>query len=223
MSPQLELTAAPHEILADEYRAISSPAVASLALGLLSALALFDWWMLVLPAVAIGLGVVALRKIRAQGAELTGGILAKIGIALASLFFVVGLSLQSYIYATELPPGYERISFTQLRGATKESVDPPESALALDGKKVFIKGYMYPGTQTEGLTTFLLAGDSGECCFGGSPFLTDRMQVTLSDKRGTTQSARQFKVSGVLRIRSMTEAVNAPGGVLYHLEEATVR
>ena len=51
--------------------------------------------------------------------------------------------------ATEVPPGYVRTSFAEFK---PDEVDlrgnhfiPPDVA-ALDGKKVFIKGYMRPGT-----------------------------------------------------------------------------
>jgi hypothetical protein len=223
MSTQFETIAAPHEVLVDEYRAVSSFAVASLALGLLSALALFDWWMLALPAVAITLGLFALRQIRRRGEELTGGVLAKIGVAFAVVFLVAGASLQSYVYATELPPGYARISFTQLRATDRDSIDPPDTALPLEGKKVFIKGFMYPSSQMDGITTFLLAGDSGTCCFGGNPTITDRIQVTLDNPRGVSYSARQFKVAGVFHVQPLKDAINAPGAVLYHLEGATIR
>ena len=52
----------------------------------------------------------------------------------------------------------------------------------LDGKKVFIKGYMYPSSQMTGIREFVLCRDNGTCCFGGQPRLTDMIRVKLKDR-----------------------------------------
>lgn len=63
-----------------QYRALSSLAVISLAAGLLSGLALFDWFWIVLPISGVLLGVAAWRKVKSRPDELTGLLLAKIGL-----------------------------------------------------------------------------------------------------------------------------------------------
>lgn len=209
--------------LGPEYRAISSSAVSCLALGVLSVLALLSWWMLLLPATAVVLGLFALRQIRRRGDELTGTPLAKVGLALALAFGVCGTGRLSYIYATEVPEGYTRINYAPLQPEAANSIEIPESAKALDGQKVFIKGFVYPSSQIEGIRTFLLVRDEGSCCFGGDPKITERIQVTLADPRGMTYSTGLFKVAGVFRIRPMPQAVDGPGGVLYHVDEAFLR
>jgi hypothetical protein len=209
--------------LEPEYRAICSSAVSCLALGVLSVLALLNWWMLTMPAVAIVLGVLALRQIRRRGNELTGAPLAKIGLALAVLFGASGAARLSYIYATEVPEGYTRINYEPLQPATENSKDIPESAKALEGQKVFIKGFMYFSSQVNGIRTFLLVRDEGSCCFGQNPKITERIQVTLSDPAGMTYSTGLKKVAGVFHVRPMPQAVDGPGGVLYHLDEAMLR
>src|SRR5262249_32770726 len=75
---------------ADDYRALCTPAVAALVLGLLSAFALFDWWLGLIPLAGIVMGVVALRKIRHQSDELTGRSLAIVGIILSAGFWLGG-------------------------------------------------------------------------------------------------------------------------------------
>ena len=86
----------------------------------------------------------------------------------------------TYDYLTEVPDGYERISYADLQPdpAQAGQVVPP-SALELEGKKIFIKGYIYPGREKDGIRQFLLVRDQGDCCFGGNPKITDRIQVTL--------------------------------------------
>jgi hypothetical protein len=206
-----------------EYRAISSSAVSCLALGVLSVLALLDWWMLILPVVSISFGLFALRQIRQRGDELTGAPLAKIGLALAVVCLLTGTSRLSYVYATEVPEGYARIQYTELQPVAKDSIEPPPSALALEGQKVFIKGFVYPSSQVEGIRTFLLVRDEGTCCFGGDPKINERIQVTLADPKGMKYATGLHKVAGVFHIRPAPQAVHGPGGIIYHLDEAILR
>ncbi len=95
----------------------------------------------------------------------------------------------------------------------------PPSALALEGKKIFIKGYIYPGREKDGIRQFLLVRDQGDCCFGGNPKITDRIQVTLDDPltadlrvRGCTKWAARSTWKS-----RRTTIDGAKGGVYYHL------
>ena len=85
---------------ADDYRELSTAAVASLALGVLSPLAIFDWWLGLIPLAGCALGTVALIRIRSHRGEYTGEILAWAGMVLAGLFWVGGIARLSYVYAT---------------------------------------------------------------------------------------------------------------------------
>src|SRR5207249_3221713 len=107
--------------------------------GVLSVVALLDWWLGLIPFAAILLGIVALRKIRTQPEEYTGRALAILGIALAAIFWIAGGTRQYYVYATELPPGYVRIAYSELQPQEGDRPDTvPTDAVALDGKKVLI-------------------------------------------------------------------------------------
>ncbi len=206
---------------ADTYRALSTAAVASLVLGMLSILALLDWWLALIPIAGVILGIAALRKIRKQPEEYTGRGAAIAGIALGVLFCVGGFGRLSYIHATEVPTGYERVDYSLLQPQPEDAPNsiPPE-AKALDGKKIFIKGYVYPGMRKDGITQFLLVRDQGTCCFGGNPKITDRIQVALSDPKGFSFSGSLFKVAGTFRITEPNQAIDAKGIVFYHLDEA---
>src|SRR5215813_13146043 len=109
---------------ADAYRALSTAAVASLILGLLSILALLDWWLALIPFAGVILGFVALRTIRNQPQEYTGRGAAIAGIALGILFCVGGFGRLGYIHATEVPTGYERVDYSLLQ---PQPEDPPNS------------------------------------------------------------------------------------------------
>ena len=87
---------------------------------------------------------------------------------------------------------------------------------------MLLKGYMYPGKQQQGITQFLLVRDQGDCCFGGSPKITDRVLVQLRASQGISFSGRLTKIAGRFVIRPMS-APGLDGGVIYHLEDAFER
>ena len=122
--------------------------------------------------------------------------------------------LCSYVYATEVPLGYERLSFQVLRPdqvarkGNKEAV--PREVQALDSQTVFIKGYIRPGTHVSkggtpvrnNVSRFLLVRDSNECCFGDISTVKyyDKMLVQLTNGLNTDYSSGMFRVGGKLRI-----------------------
>jgi hypothetical protein len=220
MSVDLEpaIDEVPDEFL--QYRALSSLAVISLIVGLLSVLTLFDWFWLVLPVCGILLGVCAWRNVKSRPTELTGLALAKLAVALSVLFLFAGPSWLTYEFLHEVPEGSEPISYSTLQpDVTVPGEKIPPAALALDGKRVFIKGFVYPGgKQKEGIKTFVLVRDRGDCCFGGNPKITDRIQVTLNDPlRLRMEDLRLHGVAGVFHVKP-SGAVGGIGGVFYHLE-----
>ncbi len=83
----------------------AAAAVVCACWGVLSVLAFVDFWMGVVPALAILLGVVSWRRIAANPMELTGKPLATVGVALGTLFWAGGASWLSYVYVTEVPEG----------------------------------------------------------------------------------------------------------------------
>ena len=224
MSVDLEPLEASETSLELQYRSLSSSAVASLVIGLLSCLAILAWSMVMIPIVGVMLGVYACTTIRRRSDELAGMPLARLGLGLSLTFLAMGPSWLIYERMVEVPEGYERISYDDLQpDPDRPSQVIPPSALALHEKQVFIKGYVYPGRDLEGIKQFLLVRDQGDCCFGGNPKLTDRIQVTLADPERLTFHPRLHKVAGVFRVVHLNRAVTGPGGVYYELDEAHLR
>jgi hypothetical protein len=150
------------------YRAVSSAAVVSLVFGIASILAFLDWLLLFLPSVGLIAGLTASRKIRLYPEELSGGGLARAGTLLSLVAVVAAPCWLWYSMITEAPEGYLRISYAELqpdRGAPPTEI--PRTATELEGKRVFIKGFMYPGPERSGIRRFILCRDNGTCCFGG--------------------------------------------------------
>jgi hypothetical protein len=127
-------------------------------------------------------------------------------------------------YATEVPEGYARISFYDLNPAdSRAPAFPPPDAVALDGKKVFIKGYVYPDGQSTNIKRFVLIPDLGTCCFGGQPKLTDMVLVTLHDPHRTVYNQRKRKLTGTLRVDTSLKPVAGVNGVFYQLEAESIQ
>jgi hypothetical protein len=86
---------------------------------------------------------------------------------------------------------------------------------SLDGRRIRIRGFMYPTFQQTGVHAFGLARDNQICCFGRNPKIYDVFDVVL--REGTTTNYipnRPFDVVGVFHIRPEAEA-----GKLYRLYE----
>jgi len=207
----------------DRYRALGGVTIAAAVLALLSPLAFVDWWLLVVPVLAVVLGFVGWRDIVARPDVLAGKPLAVGAILVGMSLFASGLWYQATVYARELPPGFERLNYAALQPGEGEPANMiPESAVKMNGRDVLLKGYMYPGKQQRGIRQFLLVRDQGDCCFGGNPKITDRVLVQIDDKRGIDFSSRMRKIAGRFSIRPAGTA-EVEGGVFYHLENAVVR
>jgi hypothetical protein len=117
------------------------------------------------------------------------------------------LAYALWVYSTEVPPGYARTSFGDFRPDEVEqrgNLLVPRHVQALDGKKVFIKGYMRPGsspTRTN-VRQFLLVRDNNQCCFGDISTVKyfDQVLVSTIGSLSTDYSTGLYRVGGTLRI-----------------------
>ncbi len=202
-----------------QYRALSAHAVASFVLGMMSPLAFFGLLFVVICVLGILCGIYAQMKIASRRMELTGSGLAAAGIALSATCLLGSVGYAMYVYRTEVPEGFSRIFYSQLEPEPGEVV--PASAKERTGEKVFIKGYIFPDSRKNGIKTFLLCRDKEQCCFGGNPIITDRIQVTLSDPHRLTFTDRMVKVWGKFRFEAVNNSVgDTQGGVFYHIDDA---
>ena len=195
-----------------EYRPVPVLAVISMVLGVLSLMAFFGMVGMVVAAFGILISVISLLKIvRSQG-ELGGRRLAILGLACSMLFLGSGVAYQRHLYMNEVPAGFARTSFTNdisKKGFVtidgQQRVHPDIEKLV--GQTIFVKGFMYPTGQVEGLDSFLLVKDSGTCCFGGEPALTDMIGVVMQDAKtvdyyqGRVSVAGEFELNPELRRR----------------------
>ncbi|MFO0791814.1 MAG: hypothetical protein U0805_20320 [Pirellulales bacterium] len=198
-----------------QYRSLHTGALISLVLGIVSvfvvvsAASSFEWCLVAAPIPALGLflGARSLARIRAFPDQYTGAPLAQAGMALSLIFLVGGIAYGGYVYATEVPDGYTRISFNEMKPdelQERSGVAIPPEIMALKGKKVFIKGYVRPGSSTTrtNIDRFLLVRDNNQCCFGDLSKVKyfDQMVVQITSDDRVDDNLDLLRMGGVLEI-----------------------
>jgi hypothetical protein len=188
-----------------DYKPMSMVAVVSFVLAILSAAICTIWFALILPAFNVVLAAIALLRIRGSRGELGGKKLAVWALALSVLALAGGIGFQVYLFQSEIPKDYQRLSFTRDISEKGKIVMNGRNMLhpdlaALDGKRIFLKGFMYPEKQTTGITNFLLVRDSGVCCFGGKPPLSDMIGVSLLGSKTANFYSGRVSVAGTFRL-----------------------
>jgi hypothetical protein len=217
MSAELQLSAS-SEAVDFPYRAISRGAIASLVFAVLSLIGLVPTFesMLVLTLIGIIAAVTALRTIRRYPEEYSGQMLARIGLAANAMILIGGVTLHTYIYLTEVPEGYERVPFYSLQTVEPAPDVPTPMASEIDGKKVFIKGYVHPASGGGRLRQFILVPDLGTCCFGGQPRSSDMIEVTLIGGQTVSSTMRRRKLAGTFSLNRIPQRRSDFDNTIYY-------
>lgn len=179
------------------YRALSRSAIAScilLVIALLGLIAPFEA-LLSLAIIGIVFSALAIRSIHRYPNEFTGLGLAKFSLIANAVLLAGGIGMHTYIYLTEVPPGHIRVPFYKLK-FDSDPDRPTETAFEIDGKDVFIKGYIHPSSGGGMLRQFVLVGDLGTCCFGGQPKSSEMIEVTLMDGQTVKGGMTRRKLAG---------------------------
>ena len=183
-----------------DYKQVATLGVCAIVATVVGILGFFWTPFVAASAIGLTLGVLALRKIMRAPEETTGGALAIAAIALSALLFVSSASWRAYSYYCSAPPGYEILPFDSM-ALTKDGQIPPE-ILALDGRKVYVDGFMYPTKQHAGIENFTLVRTLGHCQYC-SPGTNPADMIAVQMERGHTVKYRANKsvsVGGVLYV-----------------------
>jgi len=173
--------------------------------------------ILFLPLLGLILGILGQSSIRKYPEELIGKTAAGLGVTLGAALFIGGIACHALIYSTEVPEGYQRMLFDVLKAGSGMPDFPPLTAQEMDGKRIFIKGYIYPGQKRHGLTEFVLVPDLGTCCFGGSPKQTHMVEVILQNGLTLNYSMTKRGLAGTLKVNPTLQPVANRPGVYYQL------
>lgn len=188
-----------------QYRSVSKSAVACAVFAILGLTAFVHPVFVILAALGVGLGIVALINFHRYPTELVGKIAAQIGLVVSTVCLVASVVHHIYVFQTELPEGYQRISFSMLRDNPKTPLPYNEQADGLNGQKVFLKGYVRPGDKKKNLKTFILVGDFGDCCFGGSPKISEVVAIRIVLPEKTVDYGYSLRrIGGTFRLNPQT-------------------
>ena len=140
----------------------------------------------------------------------------------------IELLVKDKTFRTEQKFGALRASFDDLDLLKVLNMEPvvdnavelmPAWLKGLDGKRICIRGFMYPTYDTEGIEQFVLARDNQICCFGRDPKIYDLIQVNMKSGKSTVYipATRSFDVVGTFHIDAQREF-----GGLYLIDDAIV-
>ncbi len=204
-----------------EYRTVSKAAVTCVVFAIMSLLAFVFPVFVILPLLAICFGIAALVSFKRFPDEFTGVTITKIAMTASAICLVSAVSMHAYVYATEVPEGYRRISFYELKPDKRTQTAFSEKAAEIDGEKVFLKGYVRPGLKKNRLKKFILVGDFGSCCFGGNPEIADVVAVSIkNDDDYVNYGYRVRKIGGEFKLHQRPKSVREKDlpYVLYEIE-----
>ena len=206
-----------------QYRSLSGWAVLSVAVGLFAPLVAVDWAFLLIPAAGVAAAQLALRGIARAPDALAGAGLARFGRALCIVLGLAGAAWLATSKAREAPRGYIPVSYEELKADAASGELYPARATELDGKKIFVKGYMYPGKVQINLRQFLVSRDNGSCEFcTPNPTPSDLIHVTLVGDLRFDYTSRLVSLGGTLRVETDPDRL-ARDGVAYHLDVDYIR
>jgi hypothetical protein len=184
------------------YRALSPLAVASVALGVLSIANWLTWYAFFIPLAGVAFGWQALRRIRRAPDEWTGVELAWIGIVASLALWGGGCVRLILVGASEIPYGYTLVNYEALQADPQKPTEPiPQSALDMQDKKVFMRGYMQPRRAQTGIKEFILCPTKGDCPFcTPDPKRTEMIRVSLQGDLETIFTNHEIGVAGRFRV-----------------------
>ena len=112
------------------------------------------------------------------------------------------------------------VSYEMLQPDPNSPAEPiPQSALDMQDKRVFIKGYMKPVRRQTGIKEFTLCPSNGECPFCiPNPKRTEMIRVILQGDLETVYTAHLIGVGGRFQVDA-----SSPSGIPYSLETDYLR
>jgi hypothetical protein len=130
-------------------------------------------------------------------------------------------------HSTPAPPRTLDKSFDDIKFPIEKD-EPFERSMLTDnvkelfGKRIRIRGYMYPPYKRKGIDRFVLVRDNQECCFGPGAALYDCVRVTLQEGHKTTFSTTPIAVEGPFILDEYRDPEGTVRAV-FHIKGAVVK
>ncbi|MDR1964885.1 MAG: hypothetical protein LBQ50_14025 [Planctomycetaceae bacterium] len=148
------------------YRAISLLAILAFFFSLFTPLMFLSHWFVICPLFGAVCGLLGLYKILSCPFDYTGRYFALAGIAFS---LVIGLGAAGWgiwNYYFSIPYGYTAVDFLELRPDPSTNKLPAHILeIAKDNRKIYVRGFMYPGRQLAGIQNFMLVRTVAHCKF----------------------------------------------------------
>jgi len=184
------------------YRAVSILAVAAFILSLFTPLMLLSNWFIIFPLIGALCGAFGLYNILSCPFDYTGRGFALSGIIFSFLLGIAAAGWGIYLYYFNIPYGYTVVHFLELRPDEKTNRLPEHIVkLAEEQRKIYIKGFMYPGQRLSGIQNFMLVRTQDHCKFCMSqlsPF--DMISVHCVGDLRASHRLKAVHVGGLLHI-----------------------
>jgi len=198
------------------YRAVSILAVIAFVLSLFTPLMLLSNWFILFPLIGAMCGIFGLYNILACPFDYTGRGFALGGIIFSFLLGIGAAGWGIWHYYFNIPYGYTAVQFLELRPDEKTHRLPEHILkIAEENRKVYIKGYMFPGRQYSGIQNFMLVRTQEHCKFctpEQNPF--DMISVHLKGELRAQFRTKQVSIGGELYVNENFGYGELP----YHIE-----
>ncbi|NQV27133.1 MAG: hypothetical protein HQ518_22530 [Rhodopirellula sp.] len=140
---------------------------------------------------------------------------------------IVTLLIPDKTFKTEGKEKALRVSFDDFDLLKILNMDPvtedapsrmPKWLKDLDGKRIRVRGFMFPPFEEENIRAFTLARDNQICCFGRNPLVYDLVDVFMRKGESTDYiQGRPFDVIGIFHIGD-----SIVPGELYSMDDSVV-
>ncbi|MDR1923746.1 MAG: hypothetical protein LBQ66_05160 [Planctomycetaceae bacterium] len=208
------------------YRAMSVLAIIAFVFSLCTPLMLLSSWFVLFPIIGAACGVWGLIRILSSPFDYTGRAFAVAGVVVSLVLGVVagGIGLWQYYYSA--PSGYEVLDFLDLRPdadkykTSPHNINPAILELAKDHRKVYVRGFMFPGNQMAGIQDFMMVRLVAHCKFCApekNPF--DMISVHCSGDLRATYRMNAVHVGGELYFN----ANYVRGELPFHIEADIIK
>ena len=187
-----------------DYTPVSPWGVVAGVLGLTSLTAFLGVFGIGIACIALVVSLAAFVRIRGSQGTVRGYAGAIAGLLLSLVCIPGGIYGEVHAYNTEVPEGYQRVSFPEEISARQFQYPAGQRRLHPEvGKlietKIFLKGFMYFNQQGTDLASFVLLKDNGDCCFGGKAQPYDMIQIDMTNGQTVDGHTGLVSVSGILR------------------------